>query len=73
MPHIGGQCSLISKLMPHSGAKFLCQIPYQIPTSAQGVEGQHIDWCIRIQYLAFGYYLVVLNDIFGFGSAKTIL
>ena len=26
----------------------------------------------RIQYLAFGYYLVVLNAIFGFGSAKTI-
>ena len=27
----------------------------------------------RIQYLAFDYYLVVLNAIFGFGSAKTIL
>jgi len=27
----------------------------------------------RIQYLAFGYYLVVLNAIFSFGSAKTIL
>ena len=27
----------------------------------------------RIQYLAFGYYFVVLNAIFGFGSAKTIL
>ena len=26
----------------------------------------------RIQYLAFGYYFVVLNAIFGFGSAKTI-
>jgi len=26
----------------------------------------------RIQYLAFGYYLVVLNAIFGIGSAKTI-
>jgi len=26
----------------------------------------------RIQYLAFGYYLVVLNSIFGFGGAKTI-
>ena len=26
----------------------------------------------RIQYLAFGYYLVVLNAIFGFGSARTI-
>ena len=27
----------------------------------------------RIQYLAFGNYLVVLNAIFGLGSAKTIL
>ena len=27
----------------------------------------------RIQYLAFGWYFVVLNAIFGFGSAKTIL
>ena len=26
----------------------------------------------RIQYLAFGNYLVVLNTIFSFGSAKTI-
>jgi len=26
----------------------------------------------KIQYLVFGYYLVVLNAIFGFGSAKTI-
>ena len=26
----------------------------------------------RIQYLAFGYYFVVLNAIFSFGSAKTI-
>jgi len=26
----------------------------------------------RIQYLAFGYYFVVLNAIFGFGNAKTI-
>ena len=26
----------------------------------------------RIQYLPFGYYLVVLITIFGFGSAKTI-
>ena len=26
----------------------------------------------RIQYLAFGYYLVVLNAIFGFGSVKTV-
>ena len=27
----------------------------------------------RIQYLAFGNYLVVFKSIFGFGSAKTIL
>ena len=26
----------------------------------------------RIQYLEFGCYFVVLNAIFGFGSAKTI-
>ena len=26
----------------------------------------------RIQYLAFGYYFVVLDAIFGFDSAKTI-
>ena len=26
----------------------------------------------RIQYLTFGYYLVILNVIFCFGSAKTI-
>ena len=26
----------------------------------------------RIQYLAFGYYLVALNAVVGFGSAKTI-
>ena len=26
----------------------------------------------KIQYLAFGNYLVVLNAIFSFGSAKTI-
>jgi len=26
----------------------------------------------RIQHLAFGNYLVVLNAKFGFGSAKTI-
>ena len=28
---------------------------------------------LRIQYLAFGNYFVVLNAIFGFGSAKIIL
>ena len=35
-------------------------------------ENSSFRWLFRIQYLAFGNYLVVLNTIFGSGSAKTI-
>jgi len=38
----------------------------------QADKNSSLDDLFKIQYLAFGYYLVVLNAIFGFGSAKTI-
>jgi len=38
----------------------------------QADKNSSLDDFFRIQYLAFGYYLVVLNAIFGFGGARTI-
>ena len=39
----------------------------------QADENSSLGDFFRIQYLEFGYHFVVLNAIFGFGSAKTIL
>ena len=38
----------------------------------QADKNSSLSYFFRIQYLAFGIYLVVLNAIFGFGSVKTI-
>jgi len=50
---------------------------HRLPSSLSNVirqvdENSSLGDFLRIQYLAFGYYFVVLNAIFGFGSAKTI-
>ena len=39
----------------------------------QADENSSLGDCFRIQYLEFGHYFTILNAIFGFGSAKTIL
>jgi len=41
-------------------------------TGRQVDKNSSLSDFFRIQYLAFGYYSVVLNAIFSFGSAKTI-
>ena len=38
----------------------------------QAGKNSNLGDFFRIQYLAVGYYLVVLNAIFGFSGAKTI-
>ena len=71
--HPTGEFVIVAKFgdhVLHRYASSLLNVIRQVGRQAD--KNSSLGDFFRIHYLAFGYYLVVLNTISGFGSTKTI-
>jgi len=67
--HSTGVFVIVAKFSEHVLHRFASSLSN---VGRQADENSSLGDSFRIQYLAFGRYLFVLNTIFGFGSAKAI-
>jgi len=71
--HSTGKFVTVTKFGDHALHRLASSLSNMIRQAGRQVDkNSSLDNFFTIQYLVFGNYLVVLNAIFGFGSAKTI-